>query len=298
MRKKLPFLLFLGCVIFNLGLISLQDINKPLEEERSLGLKLSYRALQPGEVILIKFPHSEDINEIRGEIFGRDLNFWKQGKFLYSLVGVTLSTLPVDYFLNVKIDYKSGLKFSKKYKITVLDKQFGIQELTVDPRYIHLTSKDWARVQQERNLLKKVYKNSDKDKLWKGSFIQPIKTEISSPFGLRRIFNNQPRSRHSGVDLRAETGAPIKASNAGRVVLARDLFFAGNCIIIDHGKEIFSIYCHLSRLLAQESELIEKGQIIGLAGATGRVTGPHLHWSIKVGGVNISPYSLLYLELE
>jgi murein DD-endopeptidase MepM/ murein hydrolase activator NlpD len=115
---------------------------------------------------------------------------------------------------------------------------------------------------------------------------------------LRRIFNNQPRGRHSGVDLKAGMGEPIKSSNRGKIVLARNLFFAGNCVIIDHGLDIFSIYCHLSKISVQEGETVEKEQIIGLAGATGRVTGPHLHWSIKVGGVNIAPFSLLYLNLE
>jgi murein DD-endopeptidase MepM/ murein hydrolase activator NlpD len=226
------------------------------------------------------------------------LSFWKQGDIFCSLTGIALTIRPGDYFLELNIKYEDGLIFGKKYKLTVKDKQFRIQHLTVDPRYIHLTREDLARVQRESVLLREVYMKSSKEKLWNGSFIEPINSEINSPFGLRRTFNNQPRGRHSGVDLQAGMGAPIKSSNRGKVVLARNLFFAGNCVIIDHGLDIFSIYCHLSKISVQEGEIVEKGHIIGLAGATGRVTGPHLHWSIKVGGINIAPFSLLYLNLE
>lgn len=293
--------IYLGVFVFillSLNQLAFQELENPLKEERSLGLKLYYRSLQTGDVILIQFPNSPDIKKVKGALFGCKLSFWKQGDIFCSLMGIALTIRPGDYFLELNIEYENGLIFEKKYKLTVKDKQFGIQHLTVDPRYIHLTREDLIRVQQERTLLTKVYNNSNGKKLWNGSFIEPLNSEISSPFGLKRFFNNQPRGRHSGVDLRAAMGTPIKGSNSGLVVLARELFFAGNCVIIDHGLDIFSIYCHLSEISVQEGEIVEKGQIIGFVGDTGRVTGPHLHWSIKVGGVNIAPFSLLYLKME
>jgi hypothetical protein len=297
-KNRLHIFVLFGYILLSFILIYPQNINPLVEEEQSLGLKLYYRSLQPGDVILIQFPNSPGIKEVKGTLFGCKLSFWKQGDIFYSLMGIALTTRPGEYFLKLNIEYENGLIFEKKYKLTVIDKQFGIQHLTVDPRYIHLSREDLIRVQQERILLKKVYNNSNGKKLWNGSFIEPLNSEISSPFGLRRFFNKQPRGRHSGVDLRAAMGTPIKGSNSGLVVLARDLFFAGNCVIIDHGLDIFSIYCHLSKISVQEGEIVEKGQIIGFAGATGRVTGPHLHWSIKIGGVNIAPFSLLYLKME
>ena len=297
-KKKLAYIIMIGWFIISLNQAFLQELNNSLEEERSLGLRLKYRSLQMGEVILIQFSNSPEVKEIEGELFGHKLSFWRQGRFFHSLAGIDLFTKAGDYFLNLKVHFKNGLKLNKKYKITIRNKSFGVQHLNVDPRFIYLSADDLARVQREREDLRKIWGKSSSEKLWHAPFIEPLRAKISSPFGLRRMFNDQPRGRHYGVDLDADIGNPVKATNSGRVVLARELFFAGNCIIIDHGKEIFSLYCHLSEILVQKGEIVERGQTIGQVGATGRVTGPHLHWGIKIGGVNISPYSLLCLSLE
>ena len=297
-EKKLLCLIIIGWFFISLNQAFLQEIDIALEEDRSLGLKLKYRSLQMGEVILIQFPNHPELKEIEGELFGRKLSFWRQGGFFHSLAGIDLFTKSGDYFLNLKVHFKNGQKFSKKYKVTIRDKSFGMQHLNVDPRFIYLSADDLAKVQRERHHLRNIWSKSSSEKLWNEPFIEPLRAEISSPFGLRRLFNSQPRGRHYGVDLDADIGSSVKATNSGRIVLARELFFAGNCIIIDHGKEIFSLYCHLSEILVQEGEIVERGQTIGQVGATGRVTGPHLHWGIKIAGVNISPYSLLCLSLE
>jgi murein DD-endopeptidase MepM/ murein hydrolase activator NlpD len=112
-------------------------------------------------------------------------------------------------------------------------------------------------------------------------------------FGHRRIFNDQPRAPHSGTDLAASTGTAVGSSNAGRVVLAKNLFFSGNAVFVDHGLGLFSVYLHLSRIDVEVGEMVAPGQIIGLVGATGRVTGPHLHWGVRVLGARIDPFSLL-----
>ena len=114
-------------------------------------------------------------------------------------------------------------------------------------------------------------------------------------FGHRRVFNGQPRAPHSGADLTAATGVEINAVNAGRVVLAKDLFFSGNAVFIDHGLGVYSTYLHLSEMLVEPGTMVEQGQVIGLAGATGRVTGPHLHWGVRILSARVDPFSLLEL---
>ena len=120
-------------------------------------------------------------------------------------------------------------------------------------------------------------------------------TTSGSNFGHRRVFNGQARDPHSGADLRASTGTPIHAANRGRVVLAKDLFFSGNAVFIDHGLGVYSVYLHLSEIRVVPGQMLEKGELLGLAGATGRVTGPHLHWGVRVQNARIDPFSLLRL---
>jgi murein DD-endopeptidase MepM/ murein hydrolase activator NlpD len=130
------------------------------------------------------------------------------------------------------------------------------------------------------------------ENLWLGPFLSPVNSELTSGFGRRRIVNNQPRSPHSGVDLKAETGTPIQAANAGRVVLAEDLFFSGNTVVLDHGLGLYTYYAHCSKILVKTGEIVRKGQRIAEVGATGRVTGPHLHWACRLNQARVNPLDL------
>jgi murein DD-endopeptidase MepM/ murein hydrolase activator NlpD len=129
-----------------------------------------------------------------------------------------------------------------------------------------------------------------------GRFIIPSEGEVAPNFGEQRIFNDQPRSPHSGVDISSPFGAPVVASNAGRIVLVSNLYYAGNTVIIDHGLGVFTLYIHLSKFKVERGDVVAKGAIIGEIGATGRVTGPHLHWGVKIQGNRVDPFSLLYLD--
>jgi murein DD-endopeptidase MepM/ murein hydrolase activator NlpD len=124
----------------------------------------------------------------------------------------------------------------------------------------------------------------------------PIPGGTGTNFGHRRIFNGQARAPHAGADLKARTGAPVHSTNRGRVVLAKDLFFTGNTVVVDHGLGIYSIYAHLSKVHVQTGAMVENGDLLGLAGATGRVTGPHLHWSARVQNARVDPFSLVDLH--
>jgi murein DD-endopeptidase MepM/ murein hydrolase activator NlpD len=131
--------------------------------------------------------------------------------------------------------------------------------------------------------------------LWSKPFAVPIPGGSGTNFGHRRIFNGQARAPHAGADLKASTGTPILSTNRGRVVLARDLFYTGNTVVLDHGLGIYTIYAHLSKINVKPGTMVENGALLGLAGATGRVTGPHLHWSARVQGARVDPFSLVRL---
>ena len=185
--------------------------------------------------------------------------------------------------------YSTDKKLKKKErtlvaKVRVKRKKYPREILKVKKKMVVLSPKNLKRAIKERKILDKVYANSTRRPFFDKGFKRPLKTKITSIYGTRRIFNNKKKSQHLGTDFRAKIGRPVLVSNTGKVVLARDLFFTGNTVIIDHGLGVFTMYGHLSKLKAKEGGRVSKGDLIGLAGNTGRVTGPHLHWGVKVHG--------------
>lgn len=134
--------------------------------------------------------------------------------------------------------------------------------------------------------------------VWQGSFLRPLDGEVVGPFGRRSIINDQPRSPHSGVDFKAGRGTPVRAMNHGTVVLTEDRFFAGRSVVLDHGGGVLSMYFHLEKILVQNDQFVEKGQVVGLVGATGRATGPHLHLGIRINGARVDPLGLMSLSKD
>lgn len=168
--------------------------------------------------------------------------------------------------------------------ITVEDKKFPFEQLKVDKKRVSLSKKDLKRVQEEQELLNKLYSKPFQDIIPNNSFQLPIKSLVTSEYGKKRLFNKKRKSQHLGIDFRAKVGKKIEAANSGIVILSQDLFYTGFTVIIYHGLGIYTVYGHLSKLLVKDGEKVEKGKVIGLSGNSGRVTGPHLHWGVKVNG--------------
>jgi murein DD-endopeptidase MepM/ murein hydrolase activator NlpD len=178
-------------------------------------------------------------------------------------------------------------------KMEVTAKDYGTQKLTLPPEMVELDDPTLQRVLKEQKIMQALWKEPELDLFWHGAFVKPIPGEIVGPFGKGRIINGQPRSPHSGVDLRGAAGTPIKAMNRGKIVLTDDQFFSGRSVVIDHGGEILSMYFHMEKILVQQGDMVEKGRIIGLVGSTGRATGPHLHWGVRINGLRIDPMTLI-----
>jgi murein DD-endopeptidase MepM/ murein hydrolase activator NlpD len=170
--------------------------------------------------------------------------------------------------------------------------------LTVDDAFVNPPASVQARIAEEAARLAKIWKESSPDRLWTEPFSPPVSESPNSAFGSRSVFNGEARSPHSGADFPSLAGAPVRSPNAGRVVLAGDLYFSGNTVILDHGLGLYSLFAHFSAIDVKEGDTVALGQTIGKVGATGRVTGPHLHWAIRLGGARVDPMSLLSVAGE
>jgi murein DD-endopeptidase MepM/ murein hydrolase activator NlpD len=212
------------------------------------------------------------------------------------LIGIDLSTKPATYAVKVIATDASGRGYSSPFFLKVGKGIFRTQKLSLPPSMVDLDAKTLERVNNEANRLKALFQTFRDEKLWKGAFVRPLEGKLSSTFGLNRIINGQRRSPHTGVDLECEAGTPVWASNSGMVVLVDDLFFSGKSVILDHGWGLYSMYFHLSEGLVKEGDRVGRGDVLGRVGSTGRSTGPHLHWAIRMNQVRVDPLSLLKLS--
>ena len=208
------------------------------------------------------------------------------------LVGIPL-TAPAGK-THLTIEWGSGAqRLAQKVPFEVRQGTYGEETLTVDPRHVRPNPKELDRIRREQEELKQIYASGSRSRLWQGAFRIPVPGEMNGPFGTRRVFNGELQSHHTGTDFRAQTGDSVHAAAAGVVRLAKDLFYSGNAVIIDHGAGVFTSYSHLSRIDVKVGQKIGKGQAVGLAGATGRATGPHLHWGVKVNSINVNPLAFV-----
>ena len=169
--------------------------------------------------------------------------------------------------------------------------------LKVPGQYTAPSPEDQRQIEQDKETKAEVFKTVSAGREWKGSFTPPVNAEISDVFGVERVFNGSVQSTHQGLDFRVPSGTSVAAVNSGRVILARPLFFEGNCVVIDHGQGLLTLYLHLSKFSVKEGDDVSKGQPIGLSGGTGRATGPHLHLAVRWQGVYLNPQVLLKLNL-
>jgi murein DD-endopeptidase MepM/ murein hydrolase activator NlpD len=213
-----------------------------------------------------------------------------------TILGVDLDAKPGKHNADVVFTMEDGRVDKRQAVIEVVAKKYPTTELKVDDKYVELNKTDLARANRESKETEGIYAITTNEMFWDEPFTVPIPGGTGTNFGHRRVFNGQPRAPHAGADLRATTGTPIHATNRGRVVLAKNLFFTGNTVILDHGLGIYSLYAHLSRIDVKRGDMVSNGQLVGLAGATGRVTGPHLHWGLRVQGARVDPFTLVEMK--
>ena len=279
-----------------MGLVILLPLFAWAAELRVEGLQgpLSQGELQP---ILVKAP--EPLARLAGRFLDLDLPFRPGVSGYVALLAVDLEAPLGAHALEIEAQGVSGIRYRHQSRLQVIAGRFALQHLTLPRALVDLDAETFARVRQEQGILAEIWQRFRGGPFWWDTFRPPLDGElqVSSEFGLRRIINEQPRSPHSGVDLQAAHGTPVLASNGGLVVYAGEMFFSGKTVILHHGGGLFTLYFHLERYRVEEAQAVAKGEVIGWVGASGRVTGPHLHWGATLQGIRFDPQRLLQLTL-
>jgi murein DD-endopeptidase MepM/ murein hydrolase activator NlpD len=257
-------------------------------------LLISIVGAQQGQAVRMSVPDEAGIQAAEIEWQGKTVPYTKIGKEWVSVIGVDLDVKPGAYSAEIRVT-KSGAVEKNTVTVNVKAVKFPVQNLQVAEQYVELSPENTERALREAKQLEEIHNTITPEALWREPFVVPIPGGVGSSFGKRRVFNGESRNPHAGADLKATTGTPIRSTNRGRVVVAKSLFFTGNTVIVDHGLGIYTLYAHLSRMNVKEGEIVERAKVIGLAGATGRVTGPHLHWGAKVQNTRVDPFSLINL---
>lgn len=208
-------------------------------------------------------------------------------------IAADLEEEPGTYTLNIL--FKSP-GIATLIPVKILQKDYGVRKLTLPDNQVNLNKRDLERANREKRLMDQLWGSSTPSPFWNSPFLMPLDSKIIGPFGRRSVINDQPRSPHTGVDLRGKKGTQVAASNSGQVVLTGNHFFTGNTVVIDHGAGIISMYFHLDEINVNRSDNISRGDVLGTVGSTGRVTGPHLHWGVRINGSRVDPGSLVELS--
>jgi murein DD-endopeptidase MepM/ murein hydrolase activator NlpD len=263
------------------------------DDTTALTLSRSVPVVRVGDAVLLTVDASAPFTTLEGDVFGRPVSFWPSGARQWQgLVGIDLEVEPGTYDLHVRATGAQGTT-EARMPLPVSRRQVETRRIRVADRFVQPAEEEAERIRLEAELLANVLERSQTARLWRGAFTVPVPGQPTSSFGRLTIMNDSPRGRHRGVDFRAAEGTPVRAPNAGLVVLAADLYFTGNTVVLDHGGGLISLFAHLSRLAVAEGALVAGGDVLGDAGATGRVTGPHLHWAMRLGGATVDPLTVI-----
>src|ERR1700676_2702612 len=260
-----------------------------------------------GMPVLFGVTTPKPVRTLSGNWLGHEIafSFDASHQSWFALAGASLETKPGAYPIQLRGETFAGqsagppdgeaISFEKK--IRVERQRYPRVQLKVPGRYTAPSPEDQRQIELDKETKAQVFETASAAREWKGSFAPPVNAEISDVFGVERVFNGSVQSTHQGLDFRVPSGTPVAAVNSGRVILARPLFFEGNCVVIDHGQGLLTLYFHLSKFSVEEGDDVDKGQAIGLSGGTGRATGPHLHLAVRWQGVYLNPQVLLKLKV-
>lgn len=264
----------------------------------TLQVDLPERQLVQGDLRGLKVAAPEPLAWLRAHFRGMSLPVRADTEKYTVLLAVDLETPPAAYPVEFEAQGASGTRYRQHVPITVADGRFPVQQLTLPKGMVDLDAETLTRVRREQQVMASIWDTWRDGPYWWQAFALPLDgtPDVTSEFGLRRILNNQPRRPHNGIDFRASPGTPVLASNGGLVVYIGEMFFNGKSVILHHGGGLFTTYFHLQDFQVSMGQEVVKGGVIGWVGATGRATGPHLHWGANLRGVRFDPRRLLELS--
>jgi murein DD-endopeptidase MepM/ murein hydrolase activator NlpD len=253
----------------------------------------------PGDVAWVHVRGVPDSVSLEGSLGPRSLVFFPYAGGQAAVVGVDLETKPGPQPWKVAVLAPGQPPQALGGRITIHRRDFQVQHLTLPATMVDLDPETERRAVSESERLGTLYRTITPERLWRGPFVRPVAgNEAPTGFGARRVINGKPRSAHSGTDYAAPKGTPVVAANTGRVALVGDFFFPGRLVVLDHGLGVYTLYFHLDTVTVADGDAVDRGQIVGTVGATGRATGPHLHFGALVGGARVDPVTLMKLELK
>ncbi len=252
-----------------------------------------------GSPIVVRVTTPEPVSDLAGKWLGHELafNFDQRTKTWVALAGASLETKPGTYPMELQAKTSAGQAISFSRQVPVQHRRYPRVVLKVPGRYTAPSADDQREIEQDHKTKEEAFKTLSPEREWRGSFAPPVQAQISEMFGVQRVFNGSVKATHLGLDFRVPAGTPVAAVNGGKVILARLLFYEGNCVVVDHGQGLLTLYLHLSKFLVKEGDEVKKGEQIGLSGGTGRATGPHLHLAVRWQGEYLNPQILLGLRL-
>ncbi|MGH9515040.1 MAG: M23 family metallopeptidase [Terriglobales bacterium] len=255
--------------------------------------------LTNGSPVLFEIKASAKVREVYGSWMGHNVTFFRSisNKGWYALAAIPLTTKPGIYELRVTETRASGGTVELTRYIRIRNAPYPKITVKVAKKFTEPSPDQLTAISADKSLKGKIFGTFTSDRLWAGEFVAPVSDPISDIFGTARVFNEQVLSRHQGLDFAAPPGTAVHAINNGVVILARPMFFEGNCVVIDHGQGLLSLYLHLSAFKVKEGDQVHTGDTIALSGGTGRATGPHLHLAVRWQGIYLSPAILLKLQL-
>ena len=262
-------------------------------------LRWQPQRLVNGSPVIFQVTPPARLTSLAGKWLDHDASFSYdvRSRNWFGIAGISLETPPGKYVLTLEGESEAGKKFSWERSIIVSKASYRRIVVSVPRRFTEPSPEQLEEIKEDQSLKKDVFSRSDTQREWAGRFLPPVNGPISDVFGTTRTFNGQTQSVHQGLDYGVAPGTAVEALNRGTVLLARPLFFEGNCVVLDHGQGLLTIYMHLSKFTVKEGEQVTRGQEIALSGGTGRATGPHLHVAVRWQGVYIDPATLLNLKL-
>jgi murein DD-endopeptidase MepM/ murein hydrolase activator NlpD len=288
----------LALLLISIALASLQVTGQG-RTHLTPDLKWQPTALSNGSPVLFEIKAPAKLRAVSAAWMGHSLSFSYSpaDKVWYGLGGISLTTTPGAYDLRVTETFASGRTAEVARKIKIASATYPKITVKVAKQYTEPSQEQLTAISADKGVKAKVFEAVSAQRLWAGRFVVPVSAQVSDVFGTARVFNEKVQSRHQGLDFAVGPGTPVHAINDGVVLLARPMFFEGNCVVIDHGQGLLSLYLHLSGFKVKEGEEVRSGDLIALSGGTGRASGPHLHLAVRWQGVYVNPAILLKLQI-
>ena len=255
--------------------------------------------LVDGSPVVLRVVPPARLDSLRGSFLAHEIffSFDPKSRTWYAIAGVSLETKAGSYTLQLTGATKAGKEILFQRVLAVRRATYPSVSVTVSKNFTEPNPEQLQKINQDKVIKEDVFRKMSPEREWSGDFVAPAEARISDVFGTRRVFNGKVQSTHQGLDYAVPAGSPVTAVNSGTVLLAGPLYFEGNCVVLDHGQGLLTLYLHLSEFKVKEGDHVTRGQLIGLSGGTGRATGPHLHIAVRWQGVYLNPATLLTLRL-